>query len=961
MTGMARKPTLPSEAPPPAAPGQPAQAATPQRYLCVHGHFYQPPRENPWLETVELQDSAAPYHDWNERITSECYAPNGASRITNRDNKIVRIVNNYSQMSFNFGPTLLSWLEEFAPRTYRMIQDADQTSAERFSGHGSALAQVYNHIIMPLASERDARTQVRWGIADFEHRFGRRPEGMWLAETAVSRAVLDILAQERIRYTVLAPHQCARIRKLTGATPLAAADLAAADLGAPSSPTVSSSAKVGPATAPPTPWTETPNALVDPTQPYLVRLDNGRSIAVFFYDGPASRAIAFEGLLNDGKTFASRLTASFQPNNPNPQLAHVATDGESYGHHHKHGEMALSYALHTIEENHLAQLTNYGEYLERFPPTWEAEVVDNSSWSCVHGVERWRSNCGCNGGKAGWNQLWRAPLRDALDLLRDRTAPLAEAVAKPLLKDLWAARDAYIHVILDRSQDNLDRFLKSHATHELTPAERVTVFELLELERHTQLMYTSCGWFFDEISGIETVQIIAYAGRVIQLAAKLFANIPTNTPTNTGVPHSWTASSSMSGEPQTPTPEPPQNPGAPSSPTASSSAKVGLPQTPEPGAPQTPEPGAGAPHLASEMWASAKSLESDFLAILARAKSNVPDIGDGAEVYRRFVTAGRLDLESVGAHYAISSMFRSYPDKGQIFCFDVLRHSYDVMTSGRGRFAVGRAELQSRITEESEPICFAVLHLGDQNLSAAVKRFTPEDEATWATFVDASRASVRRANLPELIRLIDHFFGGPLYSFTSLFADEQQRILKGILNQTLSEVEGSLMRIYAEHSTLLDFLAEANIPAPPALALTASFAINASLRHALEADTYDASEVARLLRRAEIDHVTLDHNLLSYTADKRMKRAMVRLEAAAEQQSAQNLTTLNETLAIAESLQTLPMEVNLWQAQNIWNDLLRRSDTTYWSREWRENFRRIGLALNISVDDLVIERNVRSF
>jgi alpha-amylase/alpha-mannosidase (GH57 family) len=915
MTGMARKPTLPSEAPPPAAPGQPAQAATPQRYLCVHGHFYQPPRENPWLETVELQDSAAPYHDWNERITSECYAPNGASRITNRDNKIVRIVNNYSQMSFNFGPTLLSWLEEFAPRTYRMIQDADQTSAERFSGHGSALAQVYNHIIMPLASERDARTQVRWGIADFEHRFGRRPEGMWLAETAVSRSVLDILAQERIRYTVLAPHQCARIRKLTGATPLAAADP-----GAPSSPTVSSSAKVGPATAPPTPWTETPNALVDPTQPYLVRLDNGRSIAVFFYDGPASRAIAFEGLLNDGKTFANRLTASFQPNNPNPQLAHVATDGESYGHHHKHGEMALSYALHTIEENHLAQLTNYGEYLERFPPTWEAEVVDNSSWSCVHGVERWRSNCGCNGGKAGWNQLWRAPLRDALDMLRDRTAPLAEAVAKPLLKDLWAARDAYIHVILDRSQDNLDRFLHTHATHTLTPAERVTVFELLELERHTQLMYTSCGWFFDEISGIETVQIIAYAGRVIQLAAKLFANTSTDV-------------------------------GAPSSPTASSSAKVGLPQTPEP----------LTSLLTPDQLTSASTLEADFLAILALAKCNVPDIGDGAEVYRRFVTAGRLDLESVGAHYAISSMFRSYPDKGQIFCFDVLRHSYDVMTSGRGRFAVGRAELQSRITEESEPICFAVLHLGDQNLSAAVKRFTPEDEATWATFVDASRASVRRANLPELIRLIDHFFGGPLYSFTSLFADEQQRILKGILNQTLSEVEGSLMRIYAEHSTLLDFLAEANIPAPPALALTASFAINASLRHALEADTYDASEVARLLRRAEIDHVTLDHNLLSYTADKRMKRAMVRLEAAAEQQSAQNLTTLNETLAIAESLQTLPMEINLWQAQNIWNDLLRRSDTTYWSREWRENFRRIGLALNISVDDLVIERNVRSF
>src|SRR5580698_1622948 len=214
-----------------------AQAATPAtRYICVHGHFYQPPRENPWLETVEVQDSAAPYHDWNERITSECYAPNGASRITNRQHEIVRILNNYARMSFNFGPTLLSWLQDFAPRTYRMIQDADRASAERYSGHGSAIAQVYNHIIMPLASERDARTQIRWGIADFEHRFGRRPEGMWLAETAVSRSVLDLMAQEGILFTVLAPSQCARVRKLCDEEVAARAAAAAAKAAAPLGP-----------------------------------------------------------------------------------------------------------------------------------------------------------------------------------------------------------------------------------------------------------------------------------------------------------------------------------------------------------------------------------------------------------------------------------------------------------------------------------------------------------------------------------------------------------------------------------------------------------------------------------------------------------------------------------------------------------------------------------------------------
>jgi alpha-amylase/alpha-mannosidase (GH57 family) len=834
--------------------------AQPQRYICVHGHFYQPPRENPWLETVELQDSAAPYHDWNERITSECYAPNGASRIVNREHQIIRIVNNYARMSFNFGPTLLSWLADFAPRTYRMIQDADQSSAARYSNHGSALAQVYNHIIMPLASERDARTQVRWGIADFEYRFGRKPEGMWLAETAVSRSVLDLLAQERIKFTVLAPHQSLRVRRISA-----------------------------PGEAP-SPWSDTRNATVDPTQPYRINLDDGRSIAVFFYDGPRSRAIAFEGLLNDGATFAKRLISGFLPDKPasEPQLAHVATDGESYGHHHKHGEMALSYAMHWIEENNLAQLTNYGEYLEKFPPQWEAEVVEDSSWSCSHGVERWRSDCGCNGGKAGWNQRWRAPLREALDLLRDRTAPLAEAVAAPLLKDLWAARDAYIHVILDRSSDNLDRFFATHATHQLSPAERTTVFQLLELERHAQLMYTSCGWFFDDISGIETIQIIAYAGRVLQLANKLFCD----------------------------------------------------------------------PVLFGNV---ASDLETEFLKILARAKSNTSDIADGAEVYRRFVTAGRLDLESVGAHYAISSMFRSYPDSGQIFCFDVQRHSYDLLTSGRGRFAIGRASMRSRITEETEDICFVVLHLGDQNLSAAVKRYRPEDDAAWETFVASARASIRRANLPEVIRCIDEYFDSTLYSLTSLFADEQHRILQSILNQTLAEVENSLIRIYEEHATLLDFLGEAHVAAPPALAVTAGFAINASLRRALEAETFDTAELARLLRRAEVDHVTLDSDLLSYTADKRMKRAMVRLEAAAELQAPQNIGVLNETLAIAESLRTLPMEINLWQAQNIWNDLLRRSDATYWSREWRDGFRKVGHALNISVDELVIDSGVRAF
>jgi alpha-amylase/alpha-mannosidase (GH57 family) len=858
------------------APKSAKQQTSPaNRYVCVHGHFYQPPRENPWLETVEVQDSAAPWHDWNERITAECYAPNGASRITNTKDEIVRIVNNYARMSFNFGPTLLKWLADQAPRTYRMILDADRASAMRYDGHGSAMAQVYNHIIMPLASQRDALTQIRWGIADFEHRFQRRPEGMWLAETAVSRSVLDLLASEGIKFTILAPHQCARVRRIPQPQPNAD----------PSADSAQSATENGQRTT--ENWTPTAGATVDPTQPYTVSLDEGRSIAIFFYDGPASRAIAFEGLLNSGEAFGSRLLDGFRAkpdDTGRPELAHVATDGESYGHHHKYGEMALSYAMHWVEDNGHAKLTNYGEFLAKFPPTSEAEVVEETSWSCAHGIERWRSNCGCNGGKPGWNQEWRGPLREALDFLRDATAPLAEKLADGLLTDLWTARDGYIDVVLDRSTPAKDRFFARHAARVLTPEERITVLELMELERHTQLMYTSCGWFFDEVSGIETVQIIAYAGRVLQLAAKLFG-----------------------------------------------------------------EPGV--------------ALEAQFLAILSRAKSNVPEFIDGAEIYRRYVTGIRIGLEQVGAHYAISSIFRSYPEDGELFCFDLHRDAQESFTSGRGKVALGRAHIRSRITEETEEICYAVLHLGDQNLSAAVKPYcldSPEGGKAFAAFTAEVGAAIRRANLPEVIRLIDRFFGTLAYSLTSLFADEQHRILRTILDRTLAEMEDSLRKIYEDHASLLRFLTESGMATPPALAIAANFAINASLRRAIAAENFDAIEIGALFARALADQVVVDTQALSFAAGERMKRAMVALEAAADKDRAMK-GALQTALSIATGLRSLPFDVNLWQAQNIWNDLFRRSDGTYWSPEWKLAFKKLGEALYISVDELVIDEGVTVF
>ena len=457
------------------------------RYVCIHGHFYQPPRENPWLEAVELQDSSYPYHDWNERITAECYAPNASSRILDQENNIVQIVSNYEGISFNFGPTLLSWMEKYAPETYAMVLNADTISQKRFSGHGAALAQVYNHMIMPLANSRDKRTQIVWGIQDFMYRFGRMPEGMWLAETAVDLETLDLLATYGIRFTILSPYQALQVRKLGDKE-----------------------------------WQDAASGRVDPKQPYLCNLESGRQIAIFFYDGPVSQEIAFGNLLGNGERCANRLLGLFGPDQTAVQLAHIATDGETYGHHHRYGEMALSYALHHVQQNNLARPTIYGEFLEKFPPTQEVRVQEKSSWSCVHGLERWRADCGCcSGMHPGWKQAWRKPLRETLDWLRERLVELHDEQAANYLTDPWKARDDYILVVLKRTPEQTAAFLSDHARHELTATEKIAVLKLLECQRHAMLMYTSCGWFFDEISGIETVQIMQYAARAMQLCREL--------------------------------------------------------------------------------------------------------------------------------------------------------------------------------------------------------------------------------------------------------------------------------------------------------------------------------------------------------------------------------------------------------------------------------------------------------
>jgi hypothetical protein len=450
------------------------------KWICIHGHFYQPPRENPWLEAIEPQPSAHPYRDWNERVTAECYRPNAAARVVDHTNQIIQIVDNYQRVSFDVGPTLLSWLEDHARDVYDALIAADRASVARFGGHGSAIAQAYNHIIMPLASARDRATQVRWGIADFEHRFGRRPEGMWLPECAVDTATLEALAAAGIAFTVLAPHQAKAWRPPHGA------------------------------------WRTTP---IDPGRAYRCALPSGKSIDLMFYDGPTSRAVAFERLLVDGHRIIARMTDRGPVEGGEPTLCHIATDGETYGHHHRYGDMALAWALQQVEQGwNGTRLTNYAEFRARVPATWEVMIAENTSWSCAHGIARWRDDCGCHSGAhPGWNQKWRRPLRDAFDWLRDHAAAALDNVGALLLRDPWAARDAYISVVLERTPAARDQFLAAHASHALDDTERVRALSLMEMARHAMLMYTSCGWFFDDLAGIETVQCMQYAARVAEL------------------------------------------------------------------------------------------------------------------------------------------------------------------------------------------------------------------------------------------------------------------------------------------------------------------------------------------------------------------------------------------------------------------------------------------------------------
>jgi alpha-amylase/alpha-mannosidase (GH57 family) len=804
-----------------------------ERYLCIHCHFYQPPRENPWLEAIELQDSAYPYHDWNERITAECYAPNSAARILDPEQRIVQIVNNYRHISFNFGPTLLSWLEAKSPEVYAAILRADHESARHFSGHGSALAQAYNHMILPLANHRDQRTQVLWGMRDFQRRFGRDPEGMWLPETAVDVHTLEVLADAGIKFTLLAPHQAKQVRSLRRGN-----------------------------------WKNVEGGKIDPTRVYVCRLPSGRSIALFFYDGPISGAVAFEGLLSNGEQFANRLLGGFDDTRRWAQLMHIATDGETYGHHSPHGDMALAYALHYIESKQLARITNYGEYLAKYPPTHEVEILENTSWSCVHGVSRWKEDCGCNsGGHRGWNQQWRGPLRATLDWLRDTVAGPYEEMARPLLKDPWAARDDYVGLVSDRDAAARWRFFERHAARTLEPHEIVLALKCLELQRHALLMYTSCGWFFDDLTGIETVQVIFYAARALQLAQELFG----------------------------------------------------------------------------------EGLERQFFERLAKAASNVPEHGDGARVYQKWIKPAMVTLLGVGAHYAISSAFNGYESHDAIYCYDADRQDYQVQQTGRARLTVGHAVIRSQITVEEVNITFGVLHFGDHNVNAGVRHFF--DLQSYSQTVKELTDAFVHGEMAEVLRGIDRHFAGNSYSLKSLFRDEQRRILQQIMGNVLSEAEASYRGIYDSHAALLRFLAEVHMPLPGVLRRTAEFVLNSALRREFQAEQLDLERIAALVESARRDGVTLDAAGLGYVLRKRLDRMM---EALASEP--RDLARLREMGAAVKLARSLSFETDLWRVQNGYWQLLQtvypevRGLSEANAQAWLSHFTALGMHLGFRLE-----------
>ncbi|MDZ7291293.1 MAG: DUF3536 domain-containing protein [candidate division KSB1 bacterium] len=751
-----------------------------EKCLVIHGHFYQPPRENAWTESIERQKSAHPYHDWNERIDVECYRANAFSRILDNTNRIVNIVNNYAQISFNFGPTLLSWLEQHSPLTYRRILEADKLSQERCSGHGAAIAQAYNHAILPLCNQRDKITQVRWGIADFRYRFGRDPEAMWLPETAVNDDTLRVLIDHGMKFVILSPYQAKRVRPFSlvnttnGGEARASDELVSLQVGSSASGQVATqslevanwqtrnSLRVGE-------WIGVEHGEIDTTQAYrwFDKDDQGhlipeRYLDIFFYHGSLSSAVSFEHLARDARHFAQSIDSCFNPSgSAKPQLVSIATDGETYGHHERHADMGLAYLLNVEAPQRQIHVTNFAEFLAENPPVMEVELKEGpngegTSWSCAHGVGRWYRNCGCRGdGPPEWHQEWRGPLRQAFDNLRDELAGLTLEKGENLLKDIWEARNDYIEVILRRTPESVAEFLAKHQKRELSDSERLLVIQLMEMQRQTQLMYTSCGWFFTELSGIETVQVIQYAARAVQLAESV----------------------------------------------------------------------------------SGRNFETRFLIDLKKARSNHPDYKNGEGVYRKLVRPSIVSFPRLINTHAIRTLFAQAPARERLYHYVINRTDLVEKRTERTTLMIGRAEVESGITTERRAYAFALINRG---AGEGVKCFVRLDEparpgAAW------SYGEARDALMADFHEIEDEIFdalplrwGGETFGLADMLFEERQQVIDILLKDRLSEIGAVYSQIFTHYRSLMEALHGLGAPLPVELSVPARYTLSQRLREEVE-------------------------------------------------------------------------------------------------------------------------------
>ncbi len=804
-----------------------------KNFVAIHGHFYQPPRENPWLNVIEQEESASPFHDWNERITFECYRPNAYARRVDRQMKILDLFNNYSFLSFNFGPTLLSWIEKEKPLIYRKILEADRESLKRL-GHGNAIAQVFDHLIMPLANERDQETEVRWGIAYFQKHFRRFPEAMWLPETAVNSATLQILVKHGMRYLILSPFQALRVRPLGSRK-----------------------------------WTDVSQGRIDPTQPYrcFLKDSSGKKrmnewIDLFFYDGVISKEIAFGDLLRDGDGFCQRFAQACRRGRKQPQLIHVSTDGETYGHHKKFGEMALAYAFSEGFLKHGMEVINYGAFLKKVPPVEEVEIDEGphgegTAWSCSHGVGRWKEDCGCHtGGPPGWNQKWRAPLREALNQLRDDLAILYEREGEKIFDHPWEARNGYIDVILNRSPELVNQFFERYGRPQLDQTVRNKGIALLEMERHALRMFTSCGWFFNDLAGLETLLILQHAAKAIEYA-------------------------------------------------------------------QTFQGG---------------DIETRFLQILAQARSNDPEKGNGFEIYQKFVKPKRVSFEQVVHHQALFTLFDGEEKKRRFFFYQVEMTDQERFEKADRCLVLGRVKVFSDLLLESKTFLFGL----SSSKEMPAQNWISEERGGMD--FNTLRQKGREGFELEEETLAERFtslLGDRCFTVQDLLKEDRLEFYRRWIEKEMGDPSMIYEGLFHRAKPIIDVLARDEIPLPFELRIAVELTLNQRLLREIKAlrdqmqSTVIQERIERILNDAKRYKCSLNTSKPLSILNQMLKERMELLRRTKPTDLAAQEAGIQEVLLLLDRSRQWGFTLDLWEAQDVMDEILMESIKMLEESLWR--------------------------